>query len=1094
GTLQLSGLMAYNTAGGKNAMTAGDFDGYAGNLEERLTACQGVIDFMYSGKLQIGMGMCGVLSARGFVSLKLQFEYGYNDYSDDLLLGAKIGASGGVGYDLLLFSINIEYGNISAGWGSLESQPDFSFFGGLLDIPLGGTNKGSAFSLNPDESDAVLKTAANGKQLLLHPYSAGTSDLSGFGKNDGKKRASLEAVSVTPLLNNAAEHARPRIIALDNGRKMMVFIGSRGGADQRNSMALYYTVYDGSAWSKPQIIADDGTVDSTPDIIKKGDKVVIAWADASRTFTSADIDSKTNKLKPDTLSAMNISVAIYDISSGTMGDEIPLVEDAYFNLSPQLDIDGTKIYCSYMKRDLAGMKDETDLLDLTKLYSTMAYVTYDFGSGIQLDRKNLSEERFIEMPHQNLEDPLVIDFTSVTTEVDGDTYLLSAYTVDEDENLNTDGDRELYLQVYNASRDRHYFPIRITGDSVNQGNPKLTDLDGVVYLTWLEEGYLFHMMDVSELMEMLFDTASQTLTLTETDSDGNTVQKEMTIDKTKYIDSYIRDQQENPDWYQQSAEDLGVDKTYYEDSLYADIAKGNFRADSANLRQNPEITTSISDYSLVTDGKDIYLFFTDFGTEEDSTGQEIYGVKYQRGLSEEEHWGFGKAVQLTHENQVIDEIDLYMTEDDSISLVSNYYSQWIDENGNMQYGSNQIVEMDFETTDSLAVAEEGIALPSRLVGGETDQLSFEVKNEGLLSATGFSYTVSQITGNTESIIGQGESEEVLESGESVKLTLPWSVPKDVSNTSIRIRVKESGTKQSKTVEAMKAVPYGSSLHFEDTQVLWNGNTPYVETTLINTGNAPSKAYSGTLCLAGDDGKEIKTYQEFAAPALASGESTRFELPFTPAVDDYSALGLISLKLAVADGKETLETHYTKLSVSSPVCAQINAGEKSIKLTCGKTASLKTKAAPWNEIAGEVRFYSSDEAVAVVDQKGVVTGTGTGEATIYAYYVNTGASASIAVSVSKGNGDEASKPTAAPNTGKPTAAQALAAATKKLTAAKREIVIAAGKSKKIAYVAQADSAAAKAAAVTVSVSGNPKITAKIAGSAVKITVAKKAVKG
>ncbi len=134
----------------------------------------------------------------------------------------------------------------------------------------------------------------------------------------------------------------------------------------------------------------------------------------------------------------------------------------------------------------------------------------------------------------------------------------------------------------------------------------------------------------------------------------------------------------------------------------------------------------------MTNGDDIYIFFTDFGEDEDSTGVEIYGARYQRMLDEEnagssaaegaggsvdQKWGFGKAVQITNNNKVIDELDLYMTEDSRVSAVSNYFDQWIDENGKIQYGKNQLVEIEFGTTNSLEVKDELLTLPAHLVAG-----------------------------------------------------------------------------------------------------------------------------------------------------------------------------------------------------------------------------------------------------------------------------------------------------------------------------------------------------------------------------------------
>ena len=84
--------------------------------------------------------------------------------------------------------------------------------------------------------------------------------------------------------------------------------------------ALYYSVYDGSKWGSPEIVCDDGTVDSMPDIKKVKNNVVIAWADADREFTSQD--------KPaEQLGSMGISLAVYDITAAKAGREI------YRNLS-----------------------------------------------------------------------------------------------------------------------------------------------------------------------------------------------------------------------------------------------------------------------------------------------------------------------------------------------------------------------------------------------------------------------------------------------------------------------------------------------------------------------------------------------------------------------------------------------------------------------------------------------------------------------------------------------------------------------------------------------------------------------------------------
>ena len=222
----------------------------------------------------------------------------------------------------------------------------------------------------------------------------------------------------------------------------------------------------------------------------------------------------------------------------------------------------------------------------------------------------------------------------------------------------------------------------MTNDQFSQSSPKLTDIDGTVYLTWLDNGYIFRMADVSEVLGSLFDSTTGNLSITADDSDMDTA-VQVTVNKDVYKDGYIAggDVNSYKDWYKKSAGDLGVTEEYYEDSIYKSLAETTLPAESANFSQRDDMETSISNYTVTSDGKDIYIFFTDFGTKDESnTGVEIYGVRYQRYFSDkdtsagsgtgdtdsvnaEQKWGFGKAVQITDNNKVIDELDLYMDSD-----------------------------------------------------------------------------------------------------------------------------------------------------------------------------------------------------------------------------------------------------------------------------------------------------------------------------------------------------------------------------------------------------------------------------------------------
>lgn len=1091
GTMQAGVAVSYPSQEGKDALTAGDFDAYSGNIAERLTQTVSTLTLMLNVKMQAGVGLCGIMSARGYASAKMQFDVGIVNAKSGMLLSA----TGGIGLDMLIMTLNIDAATSTVGFGTLENKTHFDFFGGLIDDKdVLVVSSDSPFRLNSlSQKEMILKDYGEDGQLSMREYAAGNDDMSSFGGQIPMHRATLEQISVTPLLDNAAERTRPRLIPLDGDQKMMVFIGNRAEGEQANRMALYYAIYDGSRWLQPAVVSEDGTVDSMPDILRVGNKVLIAWVDAGRTFTAAE--------KPiDKLGTMGISIAIYDIASGQMGQEVSLIEDdGYINLAPQLNVDGTTVYCSYMKRDVAGAKED-DLLDFTKIGAKMAYVSYDY------EKKQKREETLIKITHDTKENPLVMDYNSAVTQIDGNSYLVSTYTVDEDENFHTGEDRELYLEISNLTNGRNYYPLRISRDSISQSAPELTDIDGTVYLTWLDNGYVFRLMNVTNLLEALFDTGSSSFMVT---ADDGVTGETVLIDKSKYLDGYMNDTAQNKDWYKKSAQELGLAAEYYQDTIYEELAQDIFHADSASLAQREEVTTSIANYQLTTNGDDIYIFFTDFGADEDATGVEIYGARYQRMLDEEDEggasgssaaegtdenapdgsvdqkWGFGKAVQITNNNKVIDELDLYMTEESRVSAVSNYFDQWIDENGKIQYGENQLVEIEFGTTNSLEVKDELITLPSHLVAGETDQLSFEVLNTGLLDASGFDYTVSWVSDGKGTVIEQKHVDAALAAGESTEVIVPWTVPQNIADSSIRVTIAESGVDQNKPVTVEKEVPYGSSVRFAEAEVFWNGKEPYVQARVANIGNAASEKYEGTLVMMKEvtkDGQsskeEGKTYASFEIPALASGEEKTLKIPFTPALDDYNAQGVIDLKIKAQHGQEQIAESHMKLVSIRPVCAQINDGEQTVKLTAGKKTALTVKAAPWNEIAGEAVFYSSDERVAVVDTKGNVTAIRSGKADIYAYYVNAGISASICAEVTVAS----VTPTPQPKDG-----------TTKIKLSQKSAVIASGKTKKMKFTAAAASGS-KPKPVTVSVSGNKKVTAKVSGSYVKISVNKKAAKG
>ena len=967
GSVQADMVVSYQTKEGEAALTAGEFDNYAGNIAERLSNTKANFGLTLALKAQAGAGMCGVMSARGYVAYQMQFSVPTEDVSDDY--GVLLMASGGIGFDLLVLSIDVNIGTFRAGFGIYEDMTGISFINGTIPV---------AASLRSN------RQTGDTEALAIQEYSAGTADFSGFGGNalrQGIQSQPME-ISRTILLDDAADRTRPQLVEMDDGSKMLFFIGSRGEVGELNSMALYYSVCEEGVWSIPEMVADDGTADSNPTVLQKNGKVVVAWADADRLYTEDD----TNM---DKLNALGISMAIYE--NGKMGREITLVEDEFFNFAPQLNLVDDTLYCSYMKRDISNVRTEEGLLDYTNTYSTMAYVACDVPT------RTAEDEQFIVIKHPVLTDPLVMDYHCTATEVDGVHYMLATYTVDEDGDLTTNADRELFLAVQDLDSGKDFYPIALTNDQVNQAIPQLNELNGKVYLSWLESGSVFSLLDISNLLESLFAPGS--IEVSSAEDETLTV-----IDLASAAEEYLASAQRgDEDWFRKSAGDLGLEEEVYEKSIYESLAQGIVQPVQADFHDG--ISTSISDYLLATNGDDIYVFYTAGTRDENDTGVELFGARYQQDPDDEddvdEAWGFGKSVQVSHYGRVIDEFDLIMNDDNDISVVANHYRQWIGSDGEMQYGTNQLVEIDFRPMGSLDIRNDDIRLPGNLSVGDVENISFQVENKGLLTASGFDVTVLQVTDGAETVICEDSIQAELDAGETYEVVVPWTIPADPANTFIKVVVNEHDVAIANPAEVSVKVPYTSKLRFSDTETVWDGTKGHVTTTITNTGNKASAGCDGTLSLSGTD-ESGKTYATFHVPALASGESFDLTIPFTPAVEDFEALGYIDLTLEASDG-ESEATAHPRFIPGTPIVAQINGGEESLTVKAGRTAKTTAAVGPWESLAGEAIYTIEDPTIATVDGNGTVRGVSTGTTTLRLTYPSCAAEDTIEVTVSDEGG-------------------------------------------------------------------------------------------
>ena len=1078
-------------AAGKAAFSEGDFNAYSGNVQNIFSGSDFLIelDSVVKAKVQVGAGLCGVLSARGYVSVQMKLQLVKDNVSGDPY-GIILNAAGGLGFDLVLLKVNFDIAKIEQGWGNYAGQTKVEFFNNAITkefedtLPLNAASADDtddhAFALNAGTDDeeaatgtfplrAILDEAAEEDnvaaafslndayeeayaglgedEISFQRYDMGSSDMSRFGEGSGGVNAQPVPVRMQLLLSDAAERTRPEMVELPHGRAFAVFIAA---SDNGDSSRLYYTISNqaGDSWSVPVALDEDGSYDSMPALTVVGNKVVIAWMDASQKIEGTN-DEETMDAYRAKFNAFKISGRVYDVTSGQLGSEFQISGselDEFYLQAPSLCTAGGKVYCTYVARDIKDVTTLEDMADLKKGYSTAVRATLD----VSIDPVKVENEYVVIRDGKKI-DPLVTDYQTEGIQIEGTDYLVTAYTLDQDGKLTT-GDRKLYLGLGDVTHSRNYYPIRIGSDDKAQAVPKLTKVNGHLVLSWTEDGELLELLDVSGLIEALFHSAEI----------GDAY-------KNAAGAYYVQDGTPDYSWYKKTASELGLSedvddnspKSGYIGSYYEAIAQGDFRTVETRIKEDEDHSSSIDDYTITGDGRDLYVFYTDFGPEIEKATVELYGRRYRmakdtsgstgsgttgasggtstgttggeggnagigtngsatggtsigttggeggnagtgtnggaagnadigpdgsegNGHHSNSAWGFTDAVRITDFDKVIDDFTLTMAKDGSIRLLSDFYEQWIDEDGKIQFSKNALAEIDFARGGSLEIDPLSIDMDSSMIAGETSTIRFDVRNAGLLEAKGFSIEAYLMENGVRTLLYSGEVDRLLDTNEETTVQIPWTVPTgDLDGKSILLSVVEKDTTTASETTAEIELKSEARLRLDMGELTFDGKEGIIPFEIENIGNAASPA-GEVVAYVLDGAERRRAVGSIGLGAMGSGASVEDTLRFTPETEDWDGFGRISLELVAVQDGASVASAYGDLYSAEPVVLEIEDGAESLNLTAKAQQTLQVQCAPWGALCTDLRYRSSDTRVATVDENGTVTAVGNGSCTIEVY--------------------------------------------------------------------------------------------------------------
>lgn len=402
------------------------------------------------------------------------------------------------------------------------------------------------------EASAAMMDAINEgmspEKVLFASTDQGTTDYSYANQRSGWNSGSgFSLFGASKAAENVDEQALQKgfltdsdisVYNLGGGKYIAAFLDVVPGRDDANKMGAYYSVFDGTTWSTPVLLKDDGTQDQVPTISDAGDKgVLIAWSSAGEKLNGdADLGSQLNQF--------NIQGAFY--KDGKLDDVMQITtstdQDYYADTNPRAvcyqAADGSqriKLYYTKSEFKVSDKKEgevvgdllNPDQLNLVREYDVEkgAWVdTYDaateqgireklkadlIAGGIkdptleQIDAayKEYCENWYgqvfldlapaVDIAEQLDEDGRWVEGTTPTiTELDAGVASdrmvkesdaiaynglgLLAYSLDKGGMAQATGDQNLYLQIFNADSGEYHHPVMISGT-----NAEISDIQFV---------------------------------------------------------------------------------------------------------------------------------------------------------------------------------------------------------------------------------------------------------------------------------------------------------------------------------------------------------------------------------------------------------------------------------------------------------------------------------------------------------------------------------------------------------------------------------------------------------------------------------------
>lgn len=209
----------------------------------------------------------------------------------------------------------------------LEYKHDFDPWVDVVVYEYPDYSSHSANAMEGDETedfyDTVYDTGSYNQPDLSYLASGSPFLANGSGVMLQAARA-VTVDSASTFQSNTYQNAAPQLLCLSDGTMMAVWTGYDSSRSGMNALCLYYSRYDGSSWSEPAILDNDGTMDCGFTLREINGAPCVVWENAASAIESSDdLDAVASKMSISAARYVDGAFVIEHVSDAAGADMMP---------------------------------------------------------------------------------------------------------------------------------------------------------------------------------------------------------------------------------------------------------------------------------------------------------------------------------------------------------------------------------------------------------------------------------------------------------------------------------------------------------------------------------------------------------------------------------------------------------------------------------------------------------------------------------------------------------------------------------------------------------------------------------------------------